>query len=78
VDAVVADVLVGFCEVELNVFTPVHENVPPVTFAALNVKVAPSHIGVLLVMIGADGITLTVALIVEEGLVHPRTVTVAL
>ena len=77
-DAVVADVLVGFCKDELNVFTPVHENVPPVTFAALNVKVAPSHIGVLLVIVGADGIAFTVALIVEEGLVHPRTVTVAL
>ena len=71
-DAVVADVLVGFCEVELNVFTPVHENVPPVTFAALNVKVAPSHIGVLLVIVGADGIAFTVALTaVLDPVVHP-------
>jgi hypothetical protein len=29
-------------------------------------------------MTGADGIAFTVALIVEDGLVHPRTVTVAL
>ena len=44
----------------------------------LNVKLAPSHIGVLLVIVGADGIGFTVALIVEDGLVHPSTVTVAL
>ena len=74
----VADDIVGFGKDELNPFTPVHENVPPGTFAELNVKVAPSHIGVLLAIVGADGIGFTVALIVEEGLVHPRTVTVAL
>ena len=51
-----ANVLVGFCKDELKLFTPVHENVPPGTSVALNVKVAPWHIGLLLVIVGAFGI----------------------
>ena len=55
----VADDIVGFCVDELNPFTPDHENVPPVTFAELNVKSLPTQIGVLLVIVGRVGLFLT-------------------
>ena len=56
VAAVVAFDIVGFCIPDIKEFTPVHENVPPVTFAAFNANAVPSHIGLLLVIVGALGI----------------------
>jgi high-affinity K+ transport system ATPase subunit B len=53
---VVADDIVGFCVDELNPFTPDQEKVPPETFAVLNIKLLPTQIGVLLVIVGAFGI----------------------
>ena len=75
----VADDIVGFCVDELNPFTPDQEKVPPETFAVLNVKSLPTQIGVLLVIVGAFGIAYTFVVIgIDDGLVHPFTVTVAL
>ena len=75
----VADNIVGFCTDELKPFTPDHEKVPPETFAVLNIKLLPTQIGVLLVIVGAFGIVYTFVVIgIDDGLVHPFTVTVAL
>ena len=71
--------IVGFCVDELNPFTPDQEKVPPETFAVLNIKLFPTQIGELLVIVGADGIAYTfVEIGVDDGLVQPLTVTVAL
>jgi hypothetical protein len=58
--AVVALALVGFCELEVNDEGPVHAYVAPVTVGVVKLIVPPAHIGVLLLAVGAAGITFTV------------------
>jgi hypothetical protein len=66
---VVAFIIIGFCKVEVNEFTPVHAyEVPPLLD---RVKVEPTQIGVLLLAV-AVGMAFTVAEVVAIA-VHPLT-----
>jgi hypothetical protein len=58
--AVVAPVLVGFCNVDVNALGPVHEYVAPATVEAAKVIVDPAQYGPVLVATGAAGIAFTV------------------
>ncbi len=77
--AAVADARVGLCVVDVYPLGPVHEYVAPVDGVdpPVNVNVAPSHIGLLLVAV-ATGIAFTVTATVDAVLVQPFTVTVKL
>jgi len=58
--AVVAPVIVGFCNAELKLFGPVHEYVAPDTLLAVKLNVDPSQTAPPLPAVGAVGIAFTV------------------
>jgi hypothetical protein len=76
--AAVALAMVGFCEVLLKLFGPVHEKVAPATVGVERVIVVPAHTGLLLLADGVEGIEFTVTFVVAALLVHPFTVAVTL
>ena len=74
----VALAIVGFCALDVKLFGPVHEYVAPDTVEAVSDNVEPAQTAPPLPAVGADGIALTVALVVPAKLVQPVTVTVTL
>src|SRR5215204_448448 len=66
----------GFCCVEINPFGPVQLYVAPATVVAVRFSVEPAHTAPPLPAVTV-GIALIVAVVVEAGLVHPFSVTVA-
>jgi hypothetical protein len=74
--ASVTAAIVGFCNVELKLFGPVHEYVAPAIVLAVRFKVDPTQTGLLLDAVGVAGAEFTVAVVVAGALVHPATVTV--
>jgi hypothetical protein len=74
--AVVALVMLGFWLVEAKLLGPVQLYVAPVTVVAVRLSVDPAHIGLLLDAVGAEGVGLTVTVVVPAALGHPPTVIV--
>jgi hypothetical protein len=74
--AVVAAPMLGFCEVEVKLFGPVHEYEAPEIVLAVSDKVFPEQIGMLLPPTGAAGIRFTVTEVVPAGPTQPATVAV--
>jgi hypothetical protein len=76
VAAVVALVIEGVRDDDVKPFGPVQLYVAPVMIDAMRLRVEPAQIGLLLVAVGADGIELTVTLVVPGVLVQVPTVAV--
>jgi hypothetical protein len=67
----VAAAIVGFCAVDVKLLGPVQLYVAPAVNVAVKLSVEPAHKVELLPAVGADGIGLTVALVIPGGPVHP-------
>lgn len=76
--AVVALVMVGFCNDEENEFGPVQLYVAPATAAVERLMVLPVQTGLLLDGAGVAGVVLTATTVVPTPEVHPLTVVVTL
>lgn len=74
--AVLAFVIVGFCEEDEKLFGPLQLYVAALIVLAVSVIVFPEHKGGILPAVGADGIGLTVTEVVPAVLVQPETVAV--
>jgi hypothetical protein len=74
--AVVAFVLVGFCDDDVNPFGPVHEYVAPLTVGVESEIVAPEQYGPPFDAVGVAGIVFTTTFVVPAADVQPFTVTV--
>jgi hypothetical protein len=66
---------VGFCEVDVNPFGPVHEYAAPEIVLAVKLRVVPEHTVPLLPAVGVEGGGFTVTVVVPFGPVHPVSVT---
>jgi hypothetical protein len=73
---VVAAPIVGFCEVEVKLFGPVHAYVAPDIVLAVKLKVVPTQRGELLPAVGSIGVGRIVTEVVPAAPVQPTTVTV--
>ena len=76
--AAVAFGIAGFCWFEMNPLGPVQLYVAPATVEAVKFSVAPAQIGPLFEAVGADGIALTIAVVVPGADAQPLTVAVTL
>ena len=75
VAAVVAFVMLGFCNDDVKLLGPVHAYVAPLTVLAVKFSVVPAQIAPLLPAVGALGIALTVTVVPALAeLEHPLTV----
>jgi len=74
--ATVAFGIDGLCAPDIKPFGPVHIYVAPAKLPPVRFKVAPSHIGVLLLTVGLVGSRFTTTEVVPLVLVQPLTVTV--
>ena len=63
--------MVGFCEVEVKLFGPLHEYVAPPIVLAVSDKVFPEQTGELLPATGAEGSGVMVTVVVPVGPTHP-------
>ena len=64
--AVVAESIVGFCNADVKLFGPVHAYVAPLTVLAVKLNVDPAHTAPPLPAVGADGIALTVTVVIAD------------
>jgi hypothetical protein len=67
---------VGFCDVEVKLFGPVHAYVAFATVGVVSEIVPPSQVGPSLLAVGVAGFGVTVTLVVPAADVQPPTVTV--
>lgn len=70
--------IVGFWEVDVNPFGPVHAYVAPVTVGVVRFKAEPRHTGELEETVGVLGIVFTTTVVVPAKLLHVPTVAMTL
>ena len=70
--------IVGFCNVELKPFGPVHAYVAPATALEVRFNELPTQTGLFELAVGVLGILFTTTLVVEGELAQPFTVAITL